>query len=166
MFVELVYRIESIPSVRGSKSALAGNPGCQSAAQLVAHQRPDLGDGVLAGDLAADIGVEVLGRRTGRLAGNGEAVGQHQDAEGQQVVSRMHRGLAASADAICRGEVVLGGNVGLDVGRRDARGDVGASGDDGGFKGLIGGGHGWIFQVWPVSVRYSPARDWNQAATA
>lgn len=53
----------------------------QLGAQFVAHQWPDLLHGVLARDLAADLGVEVLGAGTGRLAGHGEAVAQRQDAE-------------------------------------------------------------------------------------
>ena len=52
--------------------------------QRVAHQRPQLLYGVLSGDLAAQLGVEVLGGCAGRLAGHGETVAQHEDAEGQQ----------------------------------------------------------------------------------
>ena len=51
--------------------------------ERVAHQRPHLVDRVLTGDLAADFGVEVLGRRAGRLASDGEAVAQDEDTEGQ-----------------------------------------------------------------------------------
>ena len=53
-------------------------------AKFVAHQRPHLVKGVLAGDLATDLGVEVLGAGAGWLAGDGEAVAQHQHAEGQK----------------------------------------------------------------------------------
>ena len=65
---------------RGSRReslAMAGNlsgAGRQLVAQPEAQQRPDLLFRVLAGDLAADGGVEVLGGRAGRLAGHGEAV--------------------------------------------------------------------------------------------
>ena len=53
----------------------------QALLQLVTHQRPNLVDGVLARDLAAQFGVEVLGRGAGGLTGHGEAVAQHQHAE-------------------------------------------------------------------------------------
>ncbi len=49
----------------------------QLASQFVTHQRPDLRDGVLARDLAANLGVEVFRARAGRLAGDGETVAQH-----------------------------------------------------------------------------------------
>src|SRR5690606_1435174 len=57
--------------------------------QSEAEQRPELLDRVLAGDAAADLGVEVLRADARRLAGNGEAVAQHQDAEGEARQRRM-----------------------------------------------------------------------------
>src|SRR5690606_32635157 len=56
----------------------------EPAAQPEAEQRPDLRDRVLAGDLAAQIGVEIFLAGAGRLARDGEAVAQDQDAEGEQ----------------------------------------------------------------------------------
>ena len=49
--------------------------------------------------------------------------------------------LSHSLIAIGRGEVVLAGDGGLDVGRRDARALGGAGRDDGGFQVVIRGGH-------------------------
>src|SRR5690606_17975094 len=57
--------------------------GLQLVGQAEAQQRPDLGHRILTGDLAADLRVEVLGADARRLAGHGEAVAEHQDAEGQ-----------------------------------------------------------------------------------
>ena len=102
--------------------------------QLVAHQRPDLVDCVLAGDLAAQLRVEVLRRGTGRFAGDGEAVLEHQDAEGQESKRNQVRFFSLGAlpanvrfpsdcptSTVLGGEVVLAGDVRLDVSRRDAR---------------------------------------------
>ena len=50
--------------------------------ERVAHQRPYLPNSVLAGDLAANLRVEVLRTGAGALARDGEAVAQHQHAEG------------------------------------------------------------------------------------
>lgn len=67
------------PGTAGEWGLLGG----QLVAQAEAQQRPDLVRGVLAGDAPANLGIEVLGRSAGGLAGDGEAVAQHQDAEGQ-----------------------------------------------------------------------------------
>src|SRR5690625_1997171 len=87
-----------------------------------AQQRPDFLDGLLARDLPAQLGVEVLGTGAGRLAGDGEAVAQHQYAEGQQVQRLGDVGdeAAGCSPLRCR-EVVLTGNFALDVSRRHAR---------------------------------------------
>src|SRR5574337_1412317 len=59
----------------------------QQIAKPKPEQRPHLVDGMLAGDLAADLCIEVLGRNASRFAGDGEAVAQDQDAEGQEAQS-------------------------------------------------------------------------------
>ena len=83
---------------------------------------------MLAGDPAPQLGVEVLRTGASALAGDGEAVAKHQHAEGQQVQRviagrrRLHFGRqAAGVVALGCGEVVLAGDVRLDISRRDAR---------------------------------------------
>ena len=62
----------------------------QALLQGIAHQRPNLVDGVSSGDLAAQLGVEVFRAGAGRLAGHGEAVAQDDDAECQQAEGLAH----------------------------------------------------------------------------
>ena len=96
--------------------------------KLVADERPNLLFGVLPGDLSPDLGVEVLRAGAGRLAGDGEAVAQDQHAEGQEVKRRTGRRASHDArvaavvadNAVHGREVVLAGDVGLQIGRRDA----------------------------------------------
>ena len=63
---------------------LAYHTASDEGSQLITHQRPDFCHGVLAGDLAAKLGVEVLRAGAGGLAGNCEAILQDEDAEGQE----------------------------------------------------------------------------------
>ena len=75
--------------VYNKTSLSSGNFG-QPFLQGVAHQRPNLLHGVLAGDLAAQIGVEVLRRSASTFPGDGEAVAQDDDAERQQPKGRQY----------------------------------------------------------------------------
>jgi hypothetical protein len=53
---------------RGRDDGAHGRPAAgELVAQRKAHQRPELADGVLVGELAAELGVEVLRRRRRRL---------------------------------------------------------------------------------------------------
>ncbi len=114
----------------------------------------DLRHGILLGDPAADLGVEVLGAGAGRLARHREAVAQSQNAEGQQTertgrlegerskhTVRRCRVVASARHAIEGREVVLADDLGLDVGRRDARRHAGA-GLDVALEGVGGRGGG------------------------
>lgn len=97
----------------------------QAAAQLVAHQRPDLLDGVLTGDFLADLSVGALWTGAGAFTGNGEAVLQDQHTECQQtkalgVIVIFPMGCKPD-QAILGREIVLTGDIRLDVRRRDAR---------------------------------------------
>ena len=93
------------------------------AAQLIAHQRPDLLDGVLPGNLAAQLGVEVLGlaqadspvtvkplRRTRTQKVSKDSAGVLPARAGRSAV-RPH--------TILRGEIVFACDVRLDVIRCD-----------------------------------------------
>ena len=59
--------------------------------QGVAHERPNLLHGIGAGHLAAHLRVEVLRAGTSRFTCDGEAIAQHQDAEGQESERRKRR---------------------------------------------------------------------------
>ena len=99
--------------------------------QRVAHQRPCLVDGILAGFIAPRLCIKPLSVGTVRLAGHGESVAEHEDAEGQKlqgggggqwlvrVAVRVIARVAAVGVGCC--EVVLTDEVRLDVLRCDAR---------------------------------------------
>lgn len=57
----------------------------QSLFEQITFKRPDFLHGVGAGDLHANLGVEVLRAGAGAFASDGEAIAKYQNAECQQV---------------------------------------------------------------------------------
>jgi len=89
--------------------------------ERVAHQWPDLLLGVLTGNLATHLGVEVLRTGAGTLSGDGESVAQDQDTEGQQaqtvvIATQLGVLLQRALGAVFAGEVVAINDVGLQIG--------------------------------------------------
>ena len=97
-------------------------------------------------DVAANLRIEVFRAGTGRFTGDGEAVFEHQHAEGQEaedsgihildgmITVRRHPCAVGSC------EIVLAGNVGFNIRRRYARCSL-AFGLDLSLDGLVVGGH-------------------------
>jgi len=93
--------------------------------ECVAHQGPNLRNGILSGNLPANIGVEVLRRCAGRFASHRESVLQNHDAEGQEIKSlgtrQRRRVKRLSIHTIPRCEIPLAANVRVNVGWGNTR---------------------------------------------